>query len=334
MQRKAKQILSLILILTVIVTAACDNTEFKEQISEFHSSMSESRTAVESYYLEMNQFERELYILQRELDKTLPAGVTYLSDKDPETPFVFSNTNLYVDGPFTRDSIQARLDALKLIGQYGSRLADLADTEAPSTFSDNTAALGANIVNLSNTFRKLSKSEPTDLSAANYIQPISKLVGIVGRLYLERKRDKALIQSIRDAAPLVSVINHFLRKDLEAVIGKQRETGLRKAVAMLVMNYNENRTTLDRKGRRQLLEEVNAAVRKYELFIDAEPASIVDKMEEANKSLLQYANSDRNRESLTRMVSRFGEFRDYAQKISKNIQEIREIRRSLQNANR
>ncbi len=333
MKKMLTKVVSLILLLTVVVTTSCDNTEFREQIGEFKTAMGESRTAVESYYLEMNQFERELYLLQREIDKSLPAGVTYMSDANPEIPFEFQNTNLYVEGPFTRESIQARLDALKLIGQYGTRLAELAGTDAPSTFSDNTAALGSNVVNLSNTFRKLSKSEPSDLSAANYIQPISKLVGIVGQLYLENKRDKALVQSIRDASPIISVINHFLKNDLSAVIGPQKDTGLRKAVAMLLMNYNENRAALDRKGRRQLLDEVNATVRKYELFKDAEPASIVDQMEQTNKALLDYANSGRNKTSLARMVIQFGEFRDYAQKIAKNVQEIREIRRSLQNAN-
>lgn len=336
MNKKISKMLSLFLLFIIVITSACDNTEFREQIGEFQTAMSESRNSIETYYLEMNQFEKDLYLLQREIDKTIPAGVEFMSDRDENTPFVFENTNLYINGPFTAESIQARLDALKLIGQYGTRLAELAGTDAPSVFSDNTSALGTNIVNLSTTFRKLSKSEPTDLSAANYIQPISNLVGIVGQLYLERKRDKALISAIREAAPIISVINFYLKKDLEQIINPQRDTGLRKTIAMLVRNYNKVRVTTsdnDRKTRKQLLDEINNTARTYELFLDATPSKVVDSMEEANQSLLAYVNSGRKKEDLARMVLRFGEFRDYAQKIAKNIQEIREIRRNLRNAN-
>lgn len=333
MNKRITKLLSLTLIFVIALTSACDNTEFREQIGEFQISMSETRTSIESYYLEMNQFEKDLYLLQRELDKNLRAGVEYMSDRDAETPFVFRNNNLYVDGPFTRESIQARLDALKLIGQYGTRLAELAGTDAPSLFSDHTAALGTNIANLSITFRRLAKSEPTDLSAASYVGPISSLVGIVGQLYLENKRDKALVDAIRQAAPLISVINRNLKKDMEQIINPQRDSGFRKAIAMLLKNYDDNRLTADRKGRKQMLDEIKTSVRIYELFLDATPSAIVERMEEANQSLLTYANSGRKKEDLSRMVMRFGEFRDYAQKIAKNIQEIREIRRNLKDAN-
>ena len=71
MNKKIPKIISLILLFVIITTSACDNTEFKEQIGEFQTAMSESRTSIEPYYLEMNQFERDLYLLQRELDKNL-----------------------------------------------------------------------------------------------------------------------------------------------------------------------------------------------------------------------------------------------------------------------
>lgn len=317
MNKKITRLISLILLLAIVSTSACDNTEFREQIGDFQTAMSESRTSIESYYLEMNQFEKDLYLLERELDPNKKAGVDYMSDRDPDERFEFSNDNLYINGPFTAESIQARLDALKLIGQYGTRLAELAGTDSPAVFSDKTAALGTNIVNLAETFGKLSKSEPAGLSAAKYIQPLSKLVGIVGQLYLENKRDKALIAAIREATPQISVINYYLKKDLEEVVNPLRGTGLRKTIALLTKNYNDNRAASDRKTRKQMLSELNAIVRTYELFSDATPSEIVDHMEEANQALLAFANSGRKKEDLAHMVLRFGEFRDYAQKSCK-----------------
>lgn len=329
-----RQTLTLILLSSILFTlTACDNTQFRAEIGEFQASMTASRSAIETYYLEMNQFERELYLLRRELDGTKPAGVEYMSDRAADDPFVFDDTNFYVNGPFTAESIQARLDALKLIGQYGTRLAELAGTDSPTVFADRTAALGTNVANLSGTFRRLARSEPTGLSAANYVEPISKLVGLVGRLYLERKRDRALVAAIREATPQISVINYYLKRDFEEIINPQRETGLRQTIKDLLLNYNRNRAKSDRKARKQMLDEINAAVRTYELFRDADPSKVVEKMEEANKALFSYANSDRKKTDLTLMVLRFGEFRDYAEKIVRNVQEIRDLRRNLKNAN-
>jgi hypothetical protein len=326
MKRNLVKIAALFLLLAIVTSSTgCDNAEFQDQIGEFQKAMSESRSSIETYYLEINQFERDLYILQRQLDGK-QAGVKY------DKPLVFDSANMYVNGPFSTDSIQARLDALRLIEKYGARLAALAGTDAPTRFADNTSALGTNLVNLSNTFRKLSKSEPAEFSAANFITPISRLVGIVGKLYLENKRDRALIESIREGSKYITIINYYLKKDFERIIDKQRESGLKQTINALVVNYNKTREAADREARREMLQEINDVVRTYELFSASKPSAIVDQMEDANQALLGYVNSGRNKADLAQMVARFAEFRDYAEQVANNIKEIKEIRRNLKNA--
>src|SRR5207248_2964390 len=164
-------------------------------------------------------------------------AVAYPFENGSGKRLIVDDRYLYINGPFPVESIQARLDALKLIGLYGTRLAELAGTDSPATFSSNTAALGANVINLSDTFRKLAGSGK-DKSAASYVGPISSLVGIVGRLFLERRRDKELVEAIREATPRVSVVTTQLKQDFEDVLIPQQRTGQKGIVSVLVGYYN------------------------------------------------------------------------------------------------
>jgi hypothetical protein len=329
--KKINKFICLLLFTAIFSTMACDNAAFREQIGEFQAAMNDSRASLESYYVEMNQFEKELYLLRRELDANEVLGAEFTSDRKPEEKFTFNDKVLYIEGPFPPEAIQARMDAMKLIGLYGNRLAELAGTESPVIFENETAALGENIVNLAATFNKLSATG-ADETAAKFIAPIGKLVGMVGRLFLERKRDKELIAAIREATPQITLITTQLESDFNKVLIDKKDTGMRATISLLVLNYNKMRAKSDRKTRRELLAEINGVVRSYELFKKANPAEIAQSMEEANQALLAYANSGRKDEDFTQLVARIGEFRDFAKKAANAILEIRDIRRELRNA--
>ncbi len=333
MKKKINQLVAMLLLLAVIFSTACDNTEFRKQIGEFQSAMSESQVAIQVYYLETNQFERDIVSLRRELDPTLPLGVKFGLERPANggVPQIDENS-LYVNAPFSPESIQARLDALKLISLYGKRLAELAGTNSPAVFETNVAALGTNIVNLDETFHKLANAG-TDKSALAFASPISKLVGTVGKLFLERKRDKELIAAIKEATPEITKITTQLKKDFDEVFIDTRRSGLIDSLSAMTLYYEKNKSNIKREDRKKILAEINGIIRTYELFIAASPSDTVQSIEDGNQALLAYANSGRKDEDFIQVVARIGEFRDNARKIVESIQEIREIRRSLRDAN-
>src|SRR5688572_17162824 len=134
MTETMKKTVTLLLLFVVCLTTACDNAAFREQIGEFQNAMTDSRTAVESYYQEMNSFEMDLYLLSRELDSTQRLSFVYGPLKPEDKRPAVDPRAGYVNGPFSPNAIQARLDSLKLIGLYGTRLAELAGTSAPAEF--------------------------------------------------------------------------------------------------------------------------------------------------------------------------------------------------------
>ncbi|CAN5273296.1 hypothetical protein BH10ACI1_BH10ACI1_33980 [soil metagenome] len=333
MKKNLTKFISLIMLIAIVSTTACDNTEFRKQIGEFQTAMSESQIAIQTYYVEINQFERDIVSLRRELDPTLPLGVKFGLEKPADGRVAQIDENsLYVNAPFSPESIQARLDALKLISLYGKRLAELAGTDSPTVFETNVDALGTNIVNLDKTFQKLANSG-TDKSALAFVGPISKLVGMVGRLFLERKRDKELIAAIREATPQITDITSKLKTDFDEVFNATRTTGLIDSLSAMTLFYEKNKATMKREERKKVLAEINGIIRIYELFVSANPSDIVQSMEDANQALLAYANSGRKDGDFIQVVAHIGEFRDNARQIVEAIQEIREIRRSLRDAN-
>jgi len=332
MTKTTKKILALVLVALVCLTTACDNTAFREQIGEFQKAMSDSRSAVEAYYQEMNSFEMDLYLLSRELDSSKKLAFIYAPlNPDDQRPPVNPNAG-YINGPFSPDAIQARLDALKLIGLYGTRLAELAGTSEPAKFESEASALGTNVVNLGETFKKLAKAK--DPTALNYAKPVANLVGIVGRLFIERKRDKELVEAIKNATPEITKINAQLASDLEDVISPIRRTGLEQSIGLLTNFYNESiQHETTRENRKKLLSEVRGIVHQYELLTSVRPQDTVKSMEEANQALFVYATSERKDTDFIQLVGKIGEFRDRATQIAKAIQEIREIRKGRTDAN-
>lgn len=333
-RKRKRRIMGLSLLLVILFLTACDNAEFKKQIGEFQKAIGDSRLAIEAYYLEMNQFERDIYLLRRELDAKQDLAVIYAHETPEDVTLIVNDKALYINGPFSSKSIQARLDAIKLIGLYGSRLAELAGTNAPAAFETETAALGGNIVNLAQTFQELAGTGK-DAGAAAFAGPVGKLVGVVGRLFLERKRDKALISAIKEATPQITGVTAQLNRDFVDVVNPQRRIGIKATLALLVNFYNDERIKAgsNRNERKKTLAEINDISRKYELLTASNPQAIVQGIEGANQALLAYANSGRKDADFTQLVAQIGEFRDRAKEIAEAIKEIRAIERRLKDEN-
>jgi hypothetical protein len=301
----------------------------------------------------MNQVERDIRFLRLGLDKQKSLGIKFLKDSrrreviESEAPVEVTRSEGHPprpedaevtegeatvdvtvgDGPFPRKAIQARLDAISLLGLYGRRLAELAGSKAPLAFADNSAALGENIVKLSGTFASLSGG--ADTTALNYVGPIGKLVGIVGRLYLEHKRDKALTAEITAAAPIVAKIVELLSNDFDEVIIPQRLTGLKEEIVELKVSYNRDLPNSSRQSRRALLTEIDNLVRNYELLSNTRPQEVLQSLGRANAALQTYATSDHSPETLGQLVARMQEFSDRAKEVAAAIREIKDIRKEL-----
>src|SRR5262245_43805694 len=90
----------------------CATAQWAKPIGDFQASVDASVSVIGSYYKDLNVFERRLYLESVALDPK--QGVFATSGGKPTA---------LAGKVFSADSIQARLDALRLVSAYGRRLA-------------------------------------------------------------------------------------------------------------------------------------------------------------------------------------------------------------------
>lgn len=313
---------SLLLCLTVGI-AGCSNKQFVKQIDEFQGGVDNMTTAIGTYYSELNEFERELYLQERLFDPSKEVLTTTRDASGKRVPTAL------VGQTFNAESIKARTDAIQILGTYGKRLAELAGSDAPTRFAAGSQSIGDNLKSLGGTFSQLT-DDPT---AQNYVAPLGALgtlFGAIGQLMLESKRDAALIRAVQEAAPQVRIIMNLLENDLTRVIGPLRLTGTKQALAVIVNNYNNKRNAMSMEERRQALEEIRRAQARYDIAVAFNPTGLMKSMKEAHEALVKFATSKRQPQNLAELVSALDVFKERAQVVATAVLELRNLRRGTQ----
>ncbi|MGQ3231139.1 MAG: hypothetical protein ACT6R2_19865, partial [Blastomonas fulva] len=206
--------------------------------------MATASAAIGTYFIEMNDFEREVYLETALHNPQIKIGVVNEQGQTTGlTPI------------FKPESIKARVDALSLLSAYGGRLAALAGSDSPTRFNAGSVVLGENLATLAQTFNTLQ--DRGDSSAGQYTGPISTIIGIFGEMVLEAQRDRAISRAVNEGAPAVEAILGQLEKDLAQVISPLQETGTLQSLQGAVEYYNENRITMSFNERQLMLARID-----------------------------------------------------------------------------
>jgi hypothetical protein len=227
------------------------------------------------FYSSRNSYEIDLYLLGVAADGSLPVQTVDANGKP--TPLG--------QPVFSPASIKARLDALNLIGVYANRLNDLATSSAPTDFQTAATTLGTNLSSLDKTFQTLNGvGDPT---ANKYIGPISSLVGTIGQMYLEHKRDQLIVQAVKQGAPFVDAVLSQESDDMDNILSLQVVTGARERLATVIISCNHDRSSLSYEQRTARLVEIKAAATEAANAVGSAPAALVTAMKNANDELMK-----------------------------------------------
>jgi hypothetical protein len=297
----------------LIASGGCATAQWARPIGDFKESVDASVTVIGAYYEDLNAYERRIYLETALLNPNEEILWTDASGKP--TPLA--------GRVFSAVSIKARLDALRLVSTYARRLADLAGSEAPTTFASNADLLGGTLTNLSKTFEGLTG---TDSSAKAYIGPVSSLVGLIGRIVLERRRDAAITLAIEEGDKPVTTILDQLEADLGAVVEPLRATGEKLVLAELVNDYNVNRAKLSLDERRRRIDRIAAATDSYFKAVAANPASLVAGLRDAHRAMVKYASSPRQPADLGEFAAALEVFANRVEAAAAGIRAIRDAK--------
>lgn len=314
-KRLCNQFFIVAVLLYSLTLLGCVASNFTASIGKFQESMSKSSASLGTYYRGVNNFERDVYLKERLFDANLKVST---KENGKRTPIL---------GQFSEESIQARIDALTLLGIYGERLSELSGSDAPARFAEGATLLGENLNNLGNRFDQLS-GDGNDTNALDFAGPIGTIVGLVGQTFIEAKRDKAIKEAVREGAPAVREILNLLEKDISDRILLLQSTGARQILADRITFYNENRSKIKRNERIKALEDINIAAKRYLLIQSSNPVGLIQSIRETHETLVVYVNSDKKQADLANFVSSLELFANRVREISIAVQQLREIRDS------
>lgn len=281
--RRGKSISARVILLLPLVLGTllpgCAVNRYEAPVGTFHDRAQQTIGVLSDFYASRNSYEIDLYLQTVAADSSLKVEET--DAQGQPTPLGRPT--------FSPDSINARLNALNLIGIYANRLNDLANTKAPSDFQTAATALGDNLKSLDKTFEHLGG--PKDPTAGKYIGPISTLIGIVGQMFLEHQRDIAIKKAVDEGAKSVDAILAQMRDDMDSIFSKEVITGAKQRMAVLVRAYNTEREKLSYEQRSARLAEIKAAAAEAAASVGSAPANLVTSMMNAHAKLIQAVNS-------------------------------------------
>lgn len=311
----------IVLVLCIGVLAPGCSSQYKAATAEFRSTIDDASKAVGVYFLQMNSFEREVYLESVLVDPSLKVLFVDAQGK---------RTGLTGD-TFSRESIQARMDAIKLVGKYAELLASLADSDAPAKFKSGADALGTNLSSLSDRFQKLANPTQEDATASKFVGPLSKLIGAVGEMILAGRRDAAIEEGVKNGAPAVRTILSLLKADCELAIEPLQAVGIKQMLAEKINFYNQNRGTLSYDQRAARLKEIKALAERYDTLIEADPSSLIDAMNEAHEALVAYVTDSGNDDKRIALIQKAAALKTEASSELSTVKSIKGLKEVIIN---
>jgi len=293
-----------------LCVTGCASNRYRVPVASFRDDTQRTIGTLQDFYQSRNLYEVDLYLTAVAAD---PAREVLTGDADGPTPLGAPT--------FSPEGIAARLNALDLVGAYATRLAALASSDAPSKFKDAASLLGTNLSSLDKTFQRLSgESDPT---ASRFVTPIAGIVGAVGEMMLERKRDALITAAIQKGEEPVNVVLGLVRDDIATVFGEQVRTGEAQRFATLVRAYNRaDRSKLSYDERKARLEEIRSAHRGRTAVDDAVPSALITSMMDAHAALIELARSSRR-------PANFADFNDALDLWASRVEYLRGQLRTL-----
>lgn len=300
-------------IVLIASASGCRTTNFGPPIGSFKSSVETGSAAVATYFTEMNRFEREVYLSEVAHDPDIELATSVINEKGEKAKTALSGKT------FSPKSVQARVDALRLVGLYAQGLSELAGTDAATTFGESTKKFAEQ---LKTTFSGLA-----DDTSAAYIAPLTSIAAEFGKMAIEWQRDIMLRESIKEAAPAIRDVLTLLESDLTTIVKPLRDTGTKQMLTDAIRSYNADRAKMSLEQRKAALAKISAAYDRADASVAADPAAFVRSMRSTFDKLVTYAESDHRPKDLPSLIQHLKSLEDDAKRLWASVEEIRNIRR-------
>ena len=264
--------LLLLIGLIVIVFCGCASpNRLSEPVGKFQKATTGTIEVAQPYFIQLNRVERRL--------KFTGALADHKKKLDPS----------FLAPTFSPKGIQARIECLTLVNLYATRLGEIADSKASETLGTNADALGTSLTNLGTSIEKITGDSAKIHELAG---PVSALAKLVGQMWIENERKRALELAIRQGAPAVNRVLDLMELDLrEAYRGKLEALVL--GYSQLALDYERNKGTMTYPERKALLNDLESLANEYDELasVSTPPQELIGKMRMANNAMVTAAEN-------------------------------------------
>lgn len=308
-----------------IVITGCDREKVLEEVSNFDNAVTNASEVTSAYYTNLNEMEFKLYFELLKLNPEYEVGdrIRYvLSDENGQEQEFFLDSPLK-QPPFPLEAIQLRIELLKALSNYGKNLALVAGDESPEEFAGNITALKDRLVSLEKSFSRLrTKEENPDSQAGQYLEPISSIVGFLGKLILTEIQWEAVQDAVIDAEEPVNIILDGIIQDLDAYVDPVQNLALNDLYTTLIDYYNQNRRQLSQQQREVMLNRIRERKNAYDYALLYKPSAVPKQLKQVHLALVNTVESDGDVADLAQLKAEFDRFDQVVKRLQTGLEQI------------
>jgi hypothetical protein len=316
---------------SLLFLTSCGNREtLLKDITKFNDSVQVGTASISAYYNSVNENELSLYWLILELNSNCKAGnqINFNCLKPDFNPD--KKQGEFVDSPLKKPpipiaSIQARVNLLKEIGEYSKLIAVVAGDDSAEKFQGNIKTLTASLSSLEGRFNKLqggSDSPPDKTISSRYLQPISTIISVLGKISIQESKWSTIRKSVVEAEVPVTEVLKAITEDLDTYIGPLLVVDAQARYALVINYYNNNGAKLDQASRVRIISRMADYKKGYDMISVNKPSKISDDLLEAHTLLVKLAKSDGSVKDISELRSWLDRFKDDAEQLKEAVNQL------------
>ncbi|HEY0426525.1 MAG TPA: hypothetical protein VGC76_01840, partial [Pyrinomonadaceae bacterium] len=238
----------------------------------------------------------------------------------------------------SKEGIQARMDALDALGNYGDLLLKLANSDAPERVNAQVTNLKDALTHLSGTIGSLSDDDPNggpnngfNKTFKDAVGPVTQIIGTVLDIIVQQKIKKELEEAILKGEQPINELISVIGIDLRAAYSRKATAISAKRLAA-VNEYNSQQILyqqeLGKSGgpdpavisdltekMRALAENIRESEDKWEQLGNANPQEALEAMAAAHTALIKFAKSKKKISDFGSLVEAMDFFAERAQQF-------------------
>ena len=294
----------------VLLQSGCGPSGYRGPITTFQSASAVMIASARLYLTQLNKVERDKYI-QEQL--SIPEAIDL---RELEKAQVFS-----------KEGLNARLEALDQLAKYGDLLSRLANSDAPARIKASAVDLSSAIRNLSQTVSGLAETDDAKFRAA--AGPVTKIVGEILDLIIQQKIKEALDKAIQNGEQPINNLIVTIGDDITLAYERRRNafSALRVALRDDYARELQKKPNHDPEKLRLLAERIRAHEDVWEAFGNSNPQAGLTAMARAHSALVTYARSSHKPADFAALVGAMEAFAARAMVIGQAVQELRNLNR-------